>query len=254
MNTKSCLPFQAEIEDGAAANRAIGSAAQEHLTACSVCTAAFDEHSRLRELIAGLEPVTAPADFDFRLRARLSSVAPRKASAFGWRWNAWKAPVFGLATAAALAVGGTAAFNSGMFRMSTEHGPLNAAGQIQAGVASLVWNKDEPTTVAVVPDRPTTSAVSDRTGAASRRNSGIQSSEISVKGPAQTIVPVGFDQPDPNNGEFEVLGRTSASKPITVQERGRRRSVSVSPYSFGSQDMITPASSGALPPASERIW
>jgi hypothetical protein len=249
MNTKSCLPFQAEIEDAAAANRAIGSAAKEHLAACSICTAAFDEHSRLRELIAGLEPVTAPADFDFRLRARLASAAPRKASAFGWNWNAWKTPVFGLATAAALVVGGTAAFNSGMFRTSTDHGVLSAAGQIQAAVKTIDWNNQAPPPV--TPTVNVNQPVASARPAPARRTPDIQNGLISVSPPAQTILPVGFDN---SSEEFAVAGRTSASKPITVQERGGRLSVSVSPYSFGSQDMITPASSGALPPASERIW
>lgn len=251
MNEKNCLPFQAEIEDAAAANRLIGSAAKEHLASCSTCTAAFDEHTRLRELIAGLEPVTAPADFDFRLRARLASVAPRKASAFGFRWSAWKAPVFGLATAAALVVGGTTAFNSGFFRMSTDPGTLNAAGQINAGVAGLIWNKNEEPAVAVPPERANPNPVNERT-VAGRRGSDIQNSTVSVTPPAQTIVPPGFENSD---ADFAVTGRPSgAPTRITVEERGRRRSVNVSPYSFGSQDMIVPVSGGALPPASERIW
>lgn len=251
MNEKNCLPFQAEIEDAAAVNRQIGSAAKEHLASCSICTAAFDEHSRLRELIAGLEPVTAPADFDFRLRARLASAAPRKASAFGFRWSAWKAPVFGLATAAALVVGGTTAFNAGFFRMSSGPGTLNAAGQINAGVGGLIWNNNEPQ-VGPAPVASVDSPVGNDRPVSARRNPGIQSSDISVKGPAQAIVPPGFENSDT---DFAVTGRPSGVPTrITVEERGRRRAVNVSPYSFGSQDMIVPVSGGALPPASERIW
>ena len=52
-----------------------------HVASCAACLAFQNERARLRELLTSLEPVTAPADFDFRLRARIAvqkeSVGPR---------------------------------------------------------------------------------------------------------------------------------------------------------------------------------
>lgn len=47
-------------------------AAETHVAACASCAKFRSERSRLRELIGSLEPVSAPADFDMRLRARIA--------------------------------------------------------------------------------------------------------------------------------------------------------------------------------------
>ncbi|HEY1403420.1 MAG TPA: hypothetical protein VGB05_04785, partial [Pyrinomonadaceae bacterium] len=56
-------------------------AAQAHLTACADCRVLAAERLALRRLIGGLEKISAPADFDFRMRARMASergvAAPR---------------------------------------------------------------------------------------------------------------------------------------------------------------------------------
>src|SRR5713226_5131820 len=44
-----------------------------HVASCAQCLAFQSERARLRELLTSLEPVTAPADFDFRLRARIAA-------------------------------------------------------------------------------------------------------------------------------------------------------------------------------------
>ncbi|OLE01768.1 MAG: hypothetical protein AUI36_43815 [Cyanobacteria bacterium 13_1_40CM_2_61_4] len=50
---------------------------QAHIASCPSCRAFRDERTRLRQLVGSLEPVTAPADFDLRLRARIAAERQR---------------------------------------------------------------------------------------------------------------------------------------------------------------------------------
>lgn len=61
---------------------------ERHLRACESCAKFYAERDALRALVGGLERVDAPADFDFRLRARMaaenvSQSSPRRAA---WRF------------------------------------------------------------------------------------------------------------------------------------------------------------------------
>jgi hypothetical protein len=72
MMNQDCKAHRAEIEESA------GSPAQSpglrsHLAACRACEHFQRERASLRELVGGLEKVTAPVDFEFRLRARLAA-------------------------------------------------------------------------------------------------------------------------------------------------------------------------------------
>lgn len=56
--------------------------AQAHLQDCGSCRSFYDDRQKLRQMIAGLETVEAPGDFDFRLRARLANLRAARVSAF----------------------------------------------------------------------------------------------------------------------------------------------------------------------------
>src|ERR1051325_5855275 len=71
MNATDCRVIRLEI-DGSELGQRLSEAGEAHVAACAACSQFRSERSRLRELIGGLEPVTAPADFDMRLRARIA--------------------------------------------------------------------------------------------------------------------------------------------------------------------------------------
>ena len=84
MKWMECRATRREI-DQAEVGEELSAQALRHVVSCAACGAFQSERARLRELLTSLEPVTAPADFDFRLRARIAaqreSVGPR--SVFG---------------------------------------------------------------------------------------------------------------------------------------------------------------------------
>jgi len=54
-------------------NASLSARAMEHLRHCTDCQEFQSKETKLRQIVGNLETVNAPADFDFRLRARLAS-------------------------------------------------------------------------------------------------------------------------------------------------------------------------------------
>jgi hypothetical protein len=71
MSGKLCRDVRQEI-DQADLRQALSASSEAHVGTCTACAVFRDERFRLRELVGGLQPVTAPADFDVRLRARIA--------------------------------------------------------------------------------------------------------------------------------------------------------------------------------------
>jgi hypothetical protein len=79
MSGKVCREVRREI-DQSELGQSLSANAEAHLAACPGCAEFRGQRSRLRELVGALTPVTAPVDFDMRLRARLAREreAPRQ--------------------------------------------------------------------------------------------------------------------------------------------------------------------------------
>src|SRR5256714_4810084 len=65
-----CKAYRSEIEESA---NGLSDAARAHASSCSACGEFQRGHDSLRRLVGGLERVEAPADFEFRLRARIAA-------------------------------------------------------------------------------------------------------------------------------------------------------------------------------------
>ena len=111
MKDTRCEPVRRELEE-LLLNEEFSATAADHLQTCADCRAFQREQTKLRQIVGSLGTVSAPADFDFRLRARLAD----DSAGGGFRY--WSFAVKGLATAAILVMFG-------------------------AGVA-LVWQREKP--------------------------------------------------------------------------------------------------------------
>ena len=76
LNPKACRMVRREIDESEL-NVRLSDQIQAHMASCPSCRAFRDERTRLRQLVGSLEPVTAPADFDLRLRARIAAERQR---------------------------------------------------------------------------------------------------------------------------------------------------------------------------------
>src|SRR5436309_13231714 len=65
-----CKAYRSEMEESANVQ---SDAARTHAESCSACGEFLRARESLRRLVGGLEKVEAPADFEFRLRARMAA-------------------------------------------------------------------------------------------------------------------------------------------------------------------------------------
>ena len=72
MSVANCKTVCREIEE-ADYGENLTASAMEHLRGCGQCQRFYDERLKLRQLVASLETVAAPADFDLRVRSRLAN-------------------------------------------------------------------------------------------------------------------------------------------------------------------------------------
>src|SRR5215204_4003685 len=88
-----CKAYRREIDE--AAGGGVSAGARAHATSCRVCGDELRVRESLRVLVGGLGKVEAPADFEFRLRARMAaSKADGARGRFGGaRWLYGFAPV-----------------------------------------------------------------------------------------------------------------------------------------------------------------
>ncbi|HYP01109.1 MAG TPA: hypothetical protein VER76_13035 [Pyrinomonadaceae bacterium] len=69
----NCQKCKIEIEERNLRRERLSGAAEAHAETCAVCRTFREERLALSGLIGGLERVSAPADFDFRVRARMAA-------------------------------------------------------------------------------------------------------------------------------------------------------------------------------------
>ena len=72
MRKNNCGVVRQELEE-LMLDETCSSSAAEHLRECGECSEFHQQQTRLRQIVGSLGTVAAPADFDFRLRARLAN-------------------------------------------------------------------------------------------------------------------------------------------------------------------------------------
>src|SRR5689334_13882293 len=97
MRKNNCEVIRQELDE-LVLGETISAAAAEHLRECAECREFNEKQTRLRQIVGSLGTVSAPPDFDFRLRARLAN------DANGAAFHFWPLARRGLAFVAVLLV------------------------------------------------------------------------------------------------------------------------------------------------------
>jgi hypothetical protein len=206
----------------------------EHLRECAACREFNEKQSRLRQIVGSLGTVSAPPDFDFRLRARLASEAGNAAFHF------WPLVRKGLAFAVVLLlfVIGTFLVRS-VFNRPAENPQMATTDQHNATPApqpvQTVEPRQEPN-----PAPPLLASSPERRPQTIRneRSSRTKRSLVAEDFSSQRAPVINGREPA---GEFEVLPLDSALQSFKVSlddGRGNARTISVPSISFGSQRML----------------
>jgi hypothetical protein len=278
MNCQSCRSEIEELEMGGS----LSSAASAHLDTCSPCGAFYNERLSLRRLVGSLEPVSAPTDFEFRLRARLAASSDAENHRFSLRSFIASAPAIGLAASFALLLAGIVVYNHFKSGPAATNQPSVAADRNQARQPETETISTPPvTTASKVSPEPTGVQKEDKpalvtppaSGNSSRANLAVNNKNI-IRQPrrldsngaqiitnelgsrlAPKITPAGEAPSVASANPLLELSVRSPSQPVRVfvdDRVGGKRSVTLEPVIFGSQD-FTGRNSQRLPP-SQGIW
>ena len=234
MRKNNCELIRRELDE-LMPGEACSSAASGHLQDCVSCRQFHEQQTKLRQIVRSLGTVEAPADFDFRLRARLAN-EPSGASYI------WPFARRGLAVAAMLLV-----FASGAVVVRNV---LNEPANVDE-----VARQPEPLKPAVTSDQPPAQAVTTNNPAPTTVAVNNEESPVIRKGrrpqieyKRRTVSSIDF-----SNERAEVIGvveRAGVSaafpidaslQPFTVSlddGRGNAKTISVPTISFGSQQIV----------------
>lgn len=286
MNCKAC---RIEIEE-AEAHEPLSARARAHAETCQSCGAFRIERQSLSQLVGSMERVSAPPDFDFRLRARLAAARSADNRMFSWqRFISEAIPVMAFAAFIALVAGVPFIYqqvnlnrrNAGRATEAVANVPARESqpGQVVSAppVVSLVDSSGEDRTahhndnarrslagasrrsasVDMSPERQP-NVEPDRTTLAAN-DPGIRSIDFGALRPAPQLYPTGISNPavDPNPAiivPVRVLARPA--KFLFDEGRGASsRIFSLRNVTFGSEKLIESAEpSGVTEQDASEIW
>jgi hypothetical protein len=237
MKDKRCEPVRRELEE-LMLNEDFSAATAEHLETCSDCRDFQRQQMKLRQIVGSLGTVNAPADFDFRLRARLA--ADSQAPSFRF----WTFAVKGLATAAVLVVFGVGAVM--VWQRMHEQQPAAVAvtppqvtepAQQEGGVQSLhvAGREGNVTTVA---DNATPPRKTRRSPIVNRSKPTVSTMDFS----SERANVVSDARPANNNATVFPIEASLQSVRVSLDDgRGNARTISFPTVSFGSQRVLPTA-------------
>jgi len=243
MNRRECRNTRREI-DQSELHQALSEVALAHIQSCGACRDFRDQRARLLDLVASLEPVTAPADFDVRLRARL---ATRRQNNHQWSLSGFAVSM--PATIAAALVVVLVGSIVWMAQRNRIQAPAIAAApgaetSAQPGAKPSAAANRSNATASITANPITTSSGGDdiarNAGVLSRRR--LTASPL-AKGPKVASrdldeSPAQAIRGSDNAGEVSLAAPV---KPMVVSmqdDRGATRKFSLPPVTFGSQRLV----------------
>jgi len=232
MRNKNCEVIRQELDE-LTLGETISAAAAEHLRECLECREFNEKQTRLRQIVGSLGTVSAPPDFDFRLRARLAN------GANGAAFHFWPLARKGLAFVAVLLVFvmGAILVRNVFYRpvqnpqVATEQHNTAPAPQPAATVEQREQPNPAPEIVATSSDKHPQIIKGDR---APRIKRPLVAEDFSN----ERAEVINGQEP---SGAFEVLPLDSSLQSFKVSlddGRGNARTISVPTISFGSQRML----------------
>jgi len=260
-----CKTYREEIEELAGVGR-LGLEARAHVNACEACRHLEQERASLRRLVRSLETVAAPADFEFRLRARMDASRAKE------RRNPLR-PVYGFAALAAAACF-LVVSASLYFRQEQQRRP--DAGQRQAVIArsagGAARSGRESIAAQVTDAGETRASGSELSGAQSRRGKvktrtispprakEAALGEPSSEAPAKNFLTAALSSArviEQSPTMRISLGTTAEPLRVVLRDgRGVTRVVPMRAVSFGSQELIAREGTSRRAPVTDKegVW
>ena len=247
MNRKQCRNTRREIDELESGQQP-GEQALAHLAVCSTCRDFRDERADLRRLVASIEPVVAPADFDMRLRARIASERQTDREPFFSRLIG--TPAIAAAALVVLVVGSIVWVAQRRVDQSTTVATKDSTVNPGAGQA-VAHNDTKPL---VENDGTEPKHMDDVVADGGQRLSASGKGRPSIRGTGSRDLSV-IEAPLIRQGDVDETFVNAPSKPVVVSfqnERGTTRKISLPPVSFGAQSVVDNRVANYSP--NSRIW
>ena len=241
MINKTCRETRREIDESEL-HQALSDSALVHLQSCTPCQVFRNERTRLRDLVGSLEPVSAPADFDFRLRARLAAQRqPSRQRLFST--CGFTAPATIAAAVLVMLVGSIVWLNQ------------RTPSQVPITAKSEEPKRPEEKPVKTEPEngaKPVGRDIVAGTPRPNRKTSGLY---IPKTRPRSTDFSESAAKSIRGSDDAGAVSLAAPVKPLVVSmedDRGATRTISLPPVSFGSQRLVD----NRIPqgPNSSRVW
>ncbi len=246
MDCKQCRVEIDEVQRGAA----VSEAAAAHIQACAGCTSFRNESLALGRLIGDLEMVTAPADFDFRLRARLANLKSEQPRGFAWPRFAPDARSIALAASFAVLV---AAGFVGQQVWSSSGTASNYQAIHSASAFEFAAINSVPVNATVIPSAPSevTTALSyvpkpvrnESVGAGRRASAsdGIENRDSALLITRPQVTPLGIPDPlsiPPSMVSVPMQVNLTPATVLVNSKQSGQQNISVRPVTFGAQNVF----------------
>jgi hypothetical protein len=256
MRKNTCELIRRELDE-LNLDETCSTAALEHLRDCGACRDFHEKHTKLRQIVGSLGTVQAPADFDFRLRARLANESSSAASSFNF--VAWPVLRRGFAAAALLLVFATGAF---LIR-SALNGPSGGTETAKQAAAPAVHESPRQVEQAVAPttvdgskhevvslppsNHPQKNKIDRFAQVAVSKNRRLATVDSSSTG-ANVL---NGSEPLASSAAIPIDASSVQSFTVSVDDgRGNARTIAVPAISFGSQRLMHNANQFAP----KRVW
>lgn len=236
MNRRECRVTREEIEQSEL-NQRLGDQSHRHLESCPACSGFYDERTRLRELVGSLEPVTAPGDFDVKLRARIAAERQSQASGSFFARFALSTPALAAAALVVTLVASIFWFAQHNSNQSTVASGSPAAvekGTVATTATAPVSGNQTPVNPEVVAQGPRDKNLFRETSSRSG----------SSRGPARSATDYDLSAADSVRQGVQGADGVSLSAPVkpmvvSMQDNnGAKRRISLPPVTFGSQRLV----------------
>jgi hypothetical protein len=261
-----CKVYRREIEEATDGGR-VSPGVRAHASGCRACGDELGERERLRALVGGLGKVEAPADFEFRLRARMAAAKGDggRGRFAGTRWLYGFAPV---AVAACFVIVSATLY----LRQATRTNPAEAPAVASAPVG-VVETPQAPSSIRQDdPDKSNDSGekvveksqvvVNAPAHAPSHKTRvrAVQAGEVASKGePRERVLRNTVINSVESARVIRPIAVKASAEPLRIimrDERGAGHIVPMRSVSFGSQNVLTREAAGRPPVAAEvgGVW
>ena len=258
MKWMECRATRQEIDEGGGQ---LSGQALRHVASCAQCLAFQNERARLRELLTSLEPVTAPADFDFRLRARIAAQTEKLGLRSFFGGFALSTPAIAVAALVIVALGGSIVWIKQRGAKQASTVAVNSTSQVKVRSSTTADNLPQ-SKQADVPDSATP---------ASTKGTNADAPIYVVHGGKPQFKDPGATRPTTSSRDFNVSAVPSIKqgqnpgavyvsapmKPMVLSlqdDNGATRRISLPPVSFGSQRLLVGSRIVPVSPTNDRVW